>query len=83
MTVRTNAANCHNLTQTHNGSAMGGSRRGEYHAMLAMAAARRMRSTRQKQKTGREICHHLRMMLACETAPREEVQPGEQFRLKF
>ena len=36
------------------------------HSAMAMQAARQMRRSRQKQKTGRVICHHLRMMLATE-----------------
>ncbi len=37
------------------------------HSAMAMQAAKQMRRSRQKQKTGRVICHHLRMMLATET----------------
>ncbi|MBT4161645.1 MAG: hypothetical protein HOC70_14500 [Gammaproteobacteria bacterium] len=36
----------------------------QYHSEKAMAAARKMRRTRQKQRTGQVVCHHLRMMLA-------------------
>ena len=35
-----------------------------YHSELAMQAARKMRRTRQKLKTGQLVCHHLRLMLA-------------------
>jgi hypothetical protein len=35
-----------------------------YHSELAMEAARKMCRSRQKRKTGQEVCHHLRMMLA-------------------
>jgi len=38
----------------------------EYHSEQAMAAARQMRSSREKQKTGQIVCHHLRMMLTSE-----------------
>lgn len=37
-----------------------------YHSELAMAAAKKMRRSRQKLKTGQMVCHHLRMMLASE-----------------
>lgn len=40
-----------------------------YHSELAMQAARKMRRTKQKLKTGQEICHHLRMMLASDPVP--------------
>ncbi len=33
------------------------------HSRMAMQAAKRMRRSKQKQKTGRVVCHHLRMML--------------------
>ena len=36
----------------------------KYHSELAMEAARKMCRSRQKRKTGQEVCHHLRMMLA-------------------
>jgi hypothetical protein len=36
------------------------------HSQMAMQAARRMRRSKQKQKTGRVVCHHLRMMLVAE-----------------
>lgn len=38
----------------------------QYHSERAMAAARRMRRTKQKRKTGHIVCHHLRMMLTSE-----------------
>ena len=38
----------------------------QYHSEQAMVAARKMRSTRQKQKTGQMVCHHLRMMLSAD-----------------
>ena len=47
----------------HSGAAI------QYHSEQAMAAARKMRSTRetsQKRKTGQMVCHHLRMMLSAE-----------------
>ena len=34
------------------------------HSEMAMHAAKKMRRSKQKQKTGRDVCHHLRMMLA-------------------
>jgi|APSaa5957512535_1039671.scaffolds.fasta_scaffold242994_1 hypothetical protein len=34
------------------------------HSEMAMHAAKKMRRSKQKQKTGRVVCHHLRMMLA-------------------
>lgn len=33
------------------------------HSEMAMQAAKLMRHSKQKQKTGRVVCHHLRMML--------------------
>ena len=33
------------------------------HSEMAMHAAKKMRHSRQKLKTGRAVCHHLRMML--------------------
>lgn len=51
----------------------GSSRVGEYHSVLAMEAARKMRRTRQKLKTGQQVCHHLKMMLASEPVPAEPV----------
>ena len=41
-------------------------RSAEYHSAQAMAAARQMRSSREKEKTGQIVCHHLRMMLTSE-----------------
>ena len=38
----------------------------EYHSQLAMKAAKKMRRTKQKLRTGQEVCHHLRMMLSSE-----------------
>ena len=55
-----------------------------YHSELAMQAAKRMRSSRHKQKTGQEVCHHLRMMLTCEPAPRSPVTEARpQYELGF
>ena len=34
------------------------------HSEMAMYAAKKMRRSKQKQRTGRVVCHHLRMMLA-------------------
>ncbi len=36
---------------------------GMNHSEMAMMAAKRMSRSKQKQKNGRVICHHLRMML--------------------
>ena len=41
----------------------------KYHSELAMEAARKMCRSRQKRKTGQEVCHHLRMMLASACPP--------------
>ena len=56
----------------------------EYHSLLAMEAARKMRRTRQKLKTGQQVCHHLKMMLA-EPTPRRAAAPApdSQFDLGF
>jgi len=53
-----------------------------YHSLLAMEAARKMRRTRQKRKTGQEVCHHLKMMLA-EPVPERETRTESQFQLGF
>ena len=55
-----------------------------YHAELAMKAARKMRSTRQKRKTGHIVCHHLKMMLDSDDRPMTRC-PGKanQYRLSF
>ena len=37
--------------------------RSRMHSKLAMKAAKKMSRTRSKQKTGREVFHHLKMML--------------------
>lgn len=55
-----------------------------YHSELAMAAAKKMRRSRQKQKTGQEVCHHLKMMLSSEpprSAGRNRQEP--QYSLGF
>lgn len=44
-------------------------RTGEYHSVLAMEAARKMRRTQKKRETGQTVCHHLKMMLASEPVP--------------
>lgn len=49
------------------------SRVGEYHSVLAMEAARKMRRTRQKLRTGQQVCHHLKMMLASEPVTVEPI----------
>ena len=56
----------------------------KYHSALAMEAARKMRRTRQKRKTGQVVCHHLRMMLAIETLPASRQDPEQpQYHLGF
>lgn len=61
----------------------------KYHSVLAMEAARKMRRTRQKLKTGQQVCHHLKMMLAIEPFPQSSLSCGQagaatsQFRLGF
>ncbi|MBT5155631.1 MAG: hypothetical protein HOM44_16215 [Gammaproteobacteria bacterium] len=61
----------------------------KYHSVLAMEAARKMGRSRQKLRTGQEVCHHLKMMLASDPSPRESVLRKEaacaepQFRLGF
>ena len=61
----------------------------KYHSVLAMEAARNMRRSRQKLRTGQKVCHHLKMMLASGPSPRESVarDPAvgaeSQFRLGF
>lgn len=53
----------------------------KYHSVLAMEAARKMRRTRQKKKTGQEVCHHLKMMLSTEPVS-EAAAPAEgQYKL--
>ncbi len=52
-----------------------------YHSVLAMEAARKMRRTRQKKKTGQEVCHHLRMMLATEPVGETDSPAEGQFKL--
>jgi len=37
--------------------------RSRMHSKLAMKAAKKMSRTKSKQKTGREVFHHLKMML--------------------
>ena len=57
-----------------------------YHSVLAMEAARKMRRTRQKLKTGQMVCHHLRMMLTSEPVQsnRDTINQNEpQFQLGF
>ena len=68
-------------------------RSAEYHSAQAMAAARQMRSSHEKGKTGQIVCHHLRMMLTTEpgaivlsAAANEEVSPESdqsQYQLGF
>ncbi len=59
------------------------------HSVLAMEAARKMRRSRQKLRTGQEVCHHLKMMLASDPSSRESVPRKQaagtepQFRLGF
>ena len=60
------------------------------HSELAMQAAKRMRRSKQKQKTGRVVCHHLRMMLVTDRPVARSSLPGsspkageKQFALGF
>ncbi len=39
-----------------------------YHSELAMQAAKKMRQTNQKRKTGHLVCQHLQMMLENDTS---------------
>ncbi len=61
----------------------------KYHSVLAMEAARNMRRSRQKLRTGQKVCHHLKMMLASDPSPRESASRERvagaepQFRLGF
>jgi hypothetical protein len=61
----------------------------KYHSVLAMEAAKKMGRSRQKRRTGQEVCHHLRMMLASGPSPAESsplkqgTGAGPQFRLGF
>ena len=61
----------------------------KYHSVLAMEAARKMRRSRQKLRTGQEVCHHLKLMLASDPAPRQSARRAQvagaepQFRLGF
>ena len=61
----------------------------QYHSELAMQAARKMRRTRQKQKTGQIVCHHLKMMLASDDnaihrpVPSVDQSDQQQYRLGF
>ena len=50
----------------------------QYHSEQAMAAARKMRNTRQKQKTGQIVCHHLRMMLSSKPTTIVTALPGSE-----
>jgi len=51
----------------------------QYHSERAMAAARRMRRTKQKRKTGHIVCHHLRMMLTSEPGNQIPVAAKKRF----
>ena len=60
----------------------------QYHSVLAMEAARKMRRTRKKLETGQQVCHHLKMMLLSQPslpgARRRQSDSAEsQFRLGF
>lgn len=64
----------------------GASLEARYHAHLAMRAAKRMGRTREKQKTSRMICHHLKMMLAADELAVKRSSPArddQQYRLGF
>jgi uncharacterized CHY-type Zn-finger protein len=48
------------------------------HSEMAMHAAKKMRRSKQKRKTGRVVCHHLRMMLSAnESVPPVSVKRKE------
>ncbi len=63
------------------------------HSEMAMRAARAMRRSKQKKRTGRAVCHHLRMMLAANgqglahrmasVEPRGQSPQENQFSLTF
>ena len=61
----------------------------KYHSVLAMEAAKKMRRSRQNRRTGQEVCHHLKMMLASGPSPIESARLKQgtgaepQFRLGF
>lgn len=88
---RTSRASCEGAREassesTENASQDNESTLARYHSLLAMEAARKMRRTRQKRKTGQEICHHLKRMLAeplPETAPDRSARSKSQFQLAF
>ena len=48
-----------------------GSLKSRMHSKLAMRAAKRMSRTRSKQKTGRKVIHHLKMMLELQDPSRK------------
>jgi len=60
-----------------------------YHSIRAMEAAQKMGRSRQKRRTGQEVCHHLKMMLSSDLPPRAAVSRKQvaglepQFRLGF
>ena len=60
-----------------------------YHSIRAMEAAQKMGRSRQKRRTGQEVCHHLKMMLSSDLPPRVAVSRKQvaglepQFRLGF
>ena len=43
--------------------------RSRIHSKLAMKAAKRMGRTKSKQKTGRKVFHHLKMMIQSQSDP--------------
>lgn len=61
----------------------------KYHSIRAMEAAQKMGRSRQKRRTGQEVCHHLKMMLSSDLPPRAAVSRKQvtglepQFRLGF
>ena len=45
------------------------SHRSRIHSKLAMKAAKKMGRTKSKQKTGRKVFHHLKMMIQLQSDP--------------
>ena len=52
--------------------------RSRMHSKLAMKAAKKMSRTSSKQKTGRKVFHHLKMMLKLQIDPPKNRFPGNQ-----
>ena len=52
-----------------------GSLKSRMHSRLAMRAAKKMSRTSSKQKTGRKVFHHLKMMLQLQVDPSKKRSP--------